>query len=141
MRAVIDTNVVFEGLTKRSGASSVILRFWSRQLFTPCVSLPLALEYEDVLARLLSSQRWVRVKPALRRLLDTAEQTQIYYRWRPSSPDPGDEFLIDCAMNARAAVVTKTRKDFRLAELNLGLRVMDPVEFVTHILEQHNGTI
>jgi predicted nucleic acid-binding protein len=49
------------------------------------------------------------------------------------SPDPGDEHVIDCAMNARAPVVTVNTRDFRLAAQTLGLVVLTPVEFVTRL--------
>ena len=39
----------------------------------------------------------------------------IHYSWRPMSPDPGDEHVIDCAMNAGATVVTWNVRDFKAA--------------------------
>ena len=39
----------------------------------------------------------------------------MYFSWRPMSPDPGDEHVIDCAMNACASVVTANTRDFQLA--------------------------
>ena len=47
------------------------------------------------------------------------------------SPDPGDDHVIDCAMNAGVPVVTSNVRDFRLAAQTLGLVVMTPVDFVT----------
>jgi predicted nucleic acid-binding protein len=61
------------------------------------------------------------------------EFVPIYYSWRPSSPDPGDEHVIDCAMNAGATVITANIRDFQLAKRTLGLRVMTPVEFLSHL--------
>ena len=49
------------------------------------------------------------------------------------SPDPGDEHVIDCAMNARAPVVTANTRDFQLAAQTLGLAVLTPAEFVTRL--------
>jgi hypothetical protein len=66
----------------------------------------------------------------LEELLNIADYTSIYFSWRPTSPDPGDDLAIDCAMNAGAIVVTSNIKDFRSARESLGLRVMTPVEFV-----------
>ena len=70
LKAVIDTNVVFEGLTKQGGASGLIIDTWSVGLYTACVSNALLYEYEDVLSRKLSDIRWQKIKPALRTLLD-----------------------------------------------------------------------
>ncbi len=135
IRAVIDTNVVFEGLTKRDSAGTLILRTWQSGLFQSCVSLALQYEYYDVLARKLSPPRWQRVQPILGSLLRLAEPIIPHYRWRPSSPDPGDEFVIDCAMNARAWIVTYNVRDFELARFELGLVVLLPQEFLTHMSE------
>ena len=130
LRVVIDTNVVFEGLTKKGGASGVIIDAWLARLIVVCVSNTLANEYDDVLSRKLAPERWILLKPLLGKLLSIAEYTSIYFSWRPTSPDPGDDLAIDCAMNASAIVVTSNIKDFRSARESLGLRVMTPVEFV-----------
>ena len=130
VRVVIDTNVVFEGLTKKGGASGSIVDAWLAGLMVVCVSNTLAYEYDDVLSRKLAPERWILLKPLLGKLLIIAEYTSIYFSWRPTSPDPGDDLAIDCAMNAGAIVVTSNIKDFRSARESLGLRVMTPVEFV-----------
>ena len=130
IRAVIDTNVVFEGLTKSNSASTLILRAWQSKLFQPCVSLALQYEYYDVLSRKLSPQRWQRVQPALGSLLQIARPIIPHYLWRPISPDPGDDFVVDCAMNAKAWVVTYNVRDFALAKLELGLAILTPQEFL-----------
>ena len=130
VRVVIDTNVVFEGLTKKGGASGLIIDAWLAGLMVVCVSNTLAYEYDDVLSRKLAPERWILLKPLLGKLLIIAEYTSIYFSWRPTSPDPGDDLAIDCAMNAGAIVVTSNIKDFRSARESLGLRVMTPVEFV-----------
>lgn len=135
IRAVIDTNVVFEGLTKRDSAGTLILRAWQAGLFQSCVSLALQYEYYDVAARKLSPPRWQRVQPVLGSLLRAAEPIIPHYRWRPSSPDPGDEFVIDCAMNARARIVTYNVRDFELARFELSLVVLSPQEFLTLLSE------
>jgi hypothetical protein len=54
----------------------------------------------------------------------------IYYSWRPTSPDAGDDLVIDCAMNANAIVTTFNCRDFSKARDSLGLQVITPVELV-----------
>jgi putative PIN family toxin of toxin-antitoxin system len=129
-RIVVDTNVVFEGLTKQGGASGLIIDAWLAGLIVVCVSNALAYEYDDVLSRKLSEERWSRLQPVLGQLLNIAQYTNIYFSWRPTSPDAGDDLVIDCAMNAGAIVVTSNIRDFRSAKDSLGLRIMTPVEFV-----------
>ena len=133
LRVVIDTNVVFEGLTKRGGAAGLIIDAWLAGLLQVHVSNALAYEYADALSRKLSETRWQRIKPVLGTLLARTKFVTIYYSWRPISPDPGDEHVIDCAMNAGAVVVTSNVRDFRTAEESLGLRVATPAEMVIHL--------
>lgn len=45
-RAVIDTNVLLEGITRKADAGRVI-DAWANRRFVPCVSTALALEYEE----------------------------------------------------------------------------------------------
>jgi predicted nucleic acid-binding protein len=101
VRAVIDTNIVFEGLTHRGGPAGVIVNAWMAELFQSCVSQA---------------------------------------SWRPSSPDPGDEHVIDCAMNARAIVVTSNLRDFELARVELHLPVLSPVDFLTLLQAETRGS-
>ena len=129
-RIVVDTNVVFEGLTKQGGASGLIVDAWLARLMVVCVSTALAYEYTDVLSRKLSEERWGQLKPVLGQLLNVAQYTNIYFSWRPTSPDAGDDLVIDCAMNAGAIVVTSNIRDFQSAKESLGLRVLTPVQFV-----------
>lgn len=133
MRVLVDTNVLFEGLTKQGGASGLIVEAWLAGWLEVCISNALAYEYEDVLSRKLSEQRWKRLKPLLGTLLSHAQFVIIYYSWRPASPDSGDEHVIDCAMNANAAVITYNIRDFQNAKESLGLRVMTPVELVLRL--------
>jgi predicted nucleic acid-binding protein len=130
---VIDTNVLFEGLTKQGGAAGLIIDAWRAGLLHVYVSTALAYEYADVLSRKLSAARWQRLKPVLGALLAQVEFAPIYYSWRPSSPDPGDDHVIDCAMNAGATVISSNIRDFQLAKRTLGLRVMTPVEFLSQL--------
>jgi predicted nucleic acid-binding protein len=131
LRIVVDTNVVFEGLTKQGGASGLIIDAWLAGLMVVCVSNALAYEYDDVLSRKLSEERWSKLQPVLGQLLNVAQYTNIYFSWRPTSPDAGDDLVIDCAMNAGGIVVTSNIRDFRSAKESLGLRVLTPVQFVS----------
>jgi predicted nucleic acid-binding protein len=133
MRVVIDTNVLFEGLTRQGGATGLIVDAWLSGLLEVYISNALAYEYIDVLSRKLSDSRWSKLQPVLGTLLKTAHFTPIYYSWRPISPDAGDDLVVDCAMNAGAIVITANLKDFRQAEESLGLQVMIPIELIIYL--------
>jgi predicted nucleic acid-binding protein len=134
LQAVIDTNGLFEGLTTQGRAPGLIMEAWLGGLFVACVSNALAYEYVEVLSQKLSARRWNRLQPVVGTLLVRARFVPIYFSWRPMSPDPGDDHVIDCAMNAGVPVVTSNVRDFRLAAQTLGLKVMTPVDFVTWLV-------
>ncbi|MFN7946437.1 MAG: PIN domain-containing protein [Blastocatellia bacterium] len=139
LRVVIDTNVIFEGLTRQGGACGLIIDSWQAGLLRACVSTALAYEYADVPGRKLSAQRWQQLQPVLGGLLSRAEYVPIFYSWRPSSPDPGDELVIDCAMNAGVPIVTMNTRDFQAARLSLGLAVLKPVALVAILAGENQG--
>lgn len=133
MRFVIDTNVVFEGLTKQGSASGLLIDAWLASLFQPFVTNALAYEYADVLTRKLSPPRLQKTVPILQKLLQQAQFVPIYYTWRPIANDPGDDHIVDCAMNTNASVVTWNVRDFRTAQAQLGLSLLTPVQAVQRL--------
>ncbi len=135
-RVVIDTNVLFEGLTRQGGAAGRIVELWLERKIEVCVSTSLAYEYVDVLSRKLSTRHWDRIRPLLGRLLQEACFVTIYFSWRPISPDPGDDHVIDCAMNAGALIISANVRDFMRAQEMLGLTVVRPEEFLARLREK-----
>jgi predicted nucleic acid-binding protein len=139
-RAVIDTNVLVEGLTRRGTPCGLILDARSGRQFQPCVSNSIIYEYLDVLPRKLSPARWTQIRPVLRGLLDLTEYVDINFSWRPSSPDPGDEHVIDCAMIAGAVIVTSNLRDFQPGRADLGLSILSPTRFLIFLDELEEPT-
>lgn len=137
-RVVIDTNVVFEGLSKQGSAASFVIDAWLAGLIQVHVSNALVYEYEDVISRKFSTARWQKLKPVLEILLSRSQFTKIYYSWRPTSPDAGDDLVIDCAMNANAIITTANLRDFRSARESLGLSIMTPTELVIKLALEEN---
>ena len=136
LRVVLDTDVVLKGLTRRGSAAGMLVDAWlARQIYV-YVSDAIVYEYVDVLARKLSEARWERVRPVLASLVKRAHFVALYYQWRPISPDPGDDHVIDCAMNAGAMVVTANIRHYRMAQESLGLRVVKAVEAVRRMMGQ-----
>jgi len=131
IRVVLDTNVVFEGLTNEGGSCGLIINLWRTGLLRACVSDTLIYEYEDVFSRKLSKQRWEEITLVIDDLLDQhSDFTAIYFSWRPASPDPGDDHVINCALNANAPIITSNIRDFRQARQKLGLQVLTPTELL-----------
>lgn len=46
------------------------------------------------------------------------------------SPDPGDDFLIEAALNGRACLVSQNLKDLKVAEAALNISVLSAKQFL-----------
>ena len=130
--AVIDTNVLFEGMTTQGVRPDASLRRSAGDCYGLCrdgfgLRISRGVLWEGVGRALAAAPARGGGAP------HAGPLCPIYFSWRPMSPDPGDEHVIDGAMNARAPVVTANTRDLRLAAQTLGLVVLTPVEFVTRL--------
>lgn len=132
MRAVVDTNVLFEGLSKR-GTCGRVVDAWVGRRFTPCVSTALALEYEEVLTNKFNQRRRRSILAALQALLARVEFVPVHFLTRPLSPGADDDLVIECAFNARAVIVTSNLRDLRVAEKVLQIPVLTPETFLLEL--------
>jgi putative PIN family toxin of toxin-antitoxin system len=131
---VLDTNVVVSALRSKRGASFAILNKIG-EAWTPLISVPLILEYEAVGLREASLLKIPAesIEAIVRAFCFFGRETPVYFRLRPSLPDPDDEFLLELAVAGRAnAVVTHNVKDFAGAE-RFGIPVTTPREFLRKI--------
>ena len=126
---MIDTNVLIAGLRRRGSAGAVV-DAWVERRFRPCVSTALALEYEEVMLRKLGTRRRKAAPKALQALLARSEYVPVRFTYRPASPDPGDDLVVDCVVNSGAVLVTDNLKDFRRPSRELGFRMLSPAGFL-----------
>jgi putative PIN family toxin of toxin-antitoxin system len=116
-RIVVDTSVVVTALTSRNGAGNGIMRLVATRRLVLLATPPLFLEYEDVLnrpeQRLLHGLSSSQIDAFLAQLAALIEPVNINFRWRPQLRDPGDEMILEAAINGRAdAIVTYNVADF-----------------------------
>lgn len=134
---VIDTNVVIAAQRSKRGASSRLISLIGTGRFDLHVSVPLMLEYEEILLREevrlgLTSQD---VDDLLDAICALAEHHQIHFLWRPFLQDEKDEMLLELAVASSCGyLVTYNKRDFRGAE-KFGIRVVDAREFLQVIGE------
>jgi predicted nucleic acid-binding protein len=63
-----------------------------------------------------------------------AEPVELYFRWRPQLRDPGDELVLEAAVNGRAsAIVTFNEKHLREARTNFDIEVLRPGEVLRRL--------
>jgi len=132
---VLDTNVAEAAMRSRRGASFAIISQVGTGRFDIALSVPLVLEYEEVLMRQAGVMK--RDPAAVRELLDyfcsVGKRQSIFYLWRPCLPDPRDEMVLELAVAAGCdAIVTHNRRHFRPA-LQFGVRVLGPAQFLQEI--------
>lgn len=136
LRIVLDTNVLVSGLRSRRGASFRILQMVGDPRWRLYVSVPLALEYEDVLKRELMQS--VIGPEAVDHLLDylfsVSERIEVRVRLRPALRDPDDDRILELAAQAGATIVTFNLRDFAGAASH-GVRVIPPQEFLEQLGE------
>ena len=131
MNLVLDTNVLVAALRSRRGASNALLREVLAGAATWCCSVPLFLEYEDVLLRAEFVLETGRTRAEYSGFLDDVAgviaPVELNFLWRPQLKDPKDEMVLETAVNGQAdGLVTFNRRDFLPAADRFGLPVMTP---------------
>ena len=133
MLVVLDTNVLVAGLRSVFGASNAALRRLALGDYRIAVSTALCLEYEDVLNRegLVPGYTPQQIALFLDSICAVAQESYIYFQWRPFLPDPKDDLVFECALASGAThIVTHNGKDFRGAEA-LGISIVTPSQLLT----------
>jgi putative PIN family toxin of toxin-antitoxin system len=134
---VVDTNVVIAAQRSRRGASAWLMSLIGTGLFEIHVSVPLVLEYEEVLLRQRASLGLTHedVIGLVDALCALAHHQEIYYLWRPYLRDAGDELVLELAVAAGCDyIVTYNKSDFAGTE-RFGIDVIDPKTLLERIGE------
>lgn len=134
-RVVLDTNVLVAGLRSRRGASFRVLAEVGKGRFEIALSVPLVLEYEDVLLRnaRAAGLSAADVDTVLDYFCSVGHLQSIFFLWRPLLPDPKDDLVLELAVAAGCGlIVTHNVRDFREA-VSLGVSVQKPGEFLKAI--------
>ena len=138
-RVVLDTNVLVAALRSRLGASFRLVSLLGRSGpgFRIALSVPLVLEYEEVLHRHQRATGLTRqdIRDLLDYLCTIGEHQEIFYLWRPVLRDPKDDLVLEVAVASRAdAIVTFNTRDFRGSE-TFGIMVVRPHVFLESLGE------
>jgi putative PIN family toxin of toxin-antitoxin system len=128
---VLDSAVVVSSFRSPRGASRRVLELVGHRVLVPLATIALFLEYEEVLKRpdqrAMSGLSLDQVDLALAGLASLAEPVDARFSWRPQLADPGDEMVLDTAVNGRAdALVTHNLADFASASARFGVTVLSP---------------
>jgi putative PIN family toxin of toxin-antitoxin system len=136
-QVVIDTNVLIAAQRSQRGASSKLMSLVGTGRFDIHVSVPLVLEYEEVLLRqrLQLGLTQADVADIVDALCALATPHEIYFLWRPYLHDRKDELILELAVAARCDyIITYNKRDFSGVE-TFGIRAIDPRTFLQEIGE------
>lgn len=134
---VIDTNVLVSALRSRDGTAFRLLELIPRKKFQIHLSVPLVMEYRDVLLRQLPNLYVDEydIGILIGYLCTEGKLHDIYYLWRPTLRDPNDEMVLEIAMKAQCDyIVTFNQKDFRGSE-QFDVEIISPQAFLREIGE------
>jgi putative PIN family toxin of toxin-antitoxin system len=135
VRVVLDTNTLYAGIRSSRGASRVIVELITEDWLVAVLTPALFLEYEERLRGDVALHALGLTDAELSAFLDEmaakSHCVRVDIRWRPVSPDPDDDMVIECAVNGRADVlITFNIRDLRVAQERFGIFVLTPREFL-----------
>ena len=134
-KIVIDTNIIISALLSSRGAAFKLISLVGKGHYNYVLSVPLLIEYEDVLKRknskiLLSLESKNNI---LDRLCFHADLREIFYLWRPYLNDPKDDLVLELAVESNCdSIITYNLKDFKNID-KFGLEAITPKAFLQQI--------
>jgi len=134
---VIDTCVLISALRSKNGASFKLVSLVDSQKFSFSLSVPLVLEYESTAKRIVRSLGLTHadIEDIIDYLCTIGKHRKVHYLWRPNLKDPGDDFVLELAVESECQyIVTFNIKDFSKAN-NFNVAVITPQELLRKIGE------
>jgi predicted nucleic acid-binding protein len=136
-RVILDTNVVLAAMRSQTGASHRLLSTIGHPHWQSVITPALMYEYEAVARRPgaasgLSPQDITNILDMI--YLESQRQF-VWFSWRPLSPDPGDDAILEAAIAGRCDyVVSFNERHLRMAR-GFGIEVLKPMDLLKLIGE------
>lgn len=130
MKVVLDTDVMVAAIRSRKGKSRQWLKAALRKEVRIILSVPLVLQYEEVLTRphhlKATGGTSAHVNTLLDALCAVSMPVEVSFLWRPMLRDPNDEMVLEAAIHGQAdALLTFNERDYQGAE-RFGMRIIRP---------------
>jgi len=139
MVITVDTNVIFQGLCSNIGASNKILKLLSNNKIQLALSVPVFIEYCDVLKRkstlALTGLSESNIDAILDFLAYVGLEHRISFLYGPNLSDEADNKFIELSLASQSSfLVTSNVKHYVMnSDLRLyGLQVVTPGEFMRY---------
>lgn len=134
-QVVLDTNIIISGLRSKRGSAFRLLTLVGTGLFEIHLSVPLVLEYREVLLRELPNLYVTAtdIEDLIEFHCSVATCHQIFFLWRPFLPDSKDDMVLELAVKAGCdSVVTYNARDFVGSE-QFGIKAISPIDLLRSI--------
>ena len=133
MKVVFDTNVVASASFWR-GPPFDCLAAWAQGRCVAAVSSPLLAEYHEIMEELRLDYPSRKCVAWAEALTESAELVFPVERASGSTPDPGDEMILECALAAEADFIVSGDKKHLLALRQFkGIPIVNPMEFLRRL--------
>jgi predicted nucleic acid-binding protein len=120
--------------SKRGALYAILEKIYSDEVRVH-LSVPLVLEYEEVLSRTEFAIPRSLVTGVIDDLCSIGIHHEVYYLWMPYLIDSDDDFLLELALQSRCDyLVTHNVRDFAGID-KLGIMVTTPKDFLARIRE------
>jgi predicted nucleic acid-binding protein len=139
VRLVLDTNTMVAAIRSDRGASRrLVSAVLQRRGSTLLVTVPLLIEYEAVMTRdehlKAAGLSAADVNVLLDAIAAVSEAVTPAFLWRPLLADPGDDMVLEAAVNGRAeGIVTFNRRHIEPAAKLFGIAVLSAAEAVKRV--------
>jgi len=137
LNIILDTNIIYAGLRSKQGASYRLLSLLGSGKFKINISVPLIIEYEDVLKRADNKLTFTneQIDAYLDYLCLIGNLHDIFFLWRPILKDPEDDMILELAVKSNCQyIVTYNKSDFSETD-KFGIRLANAKEFLQIINE------
>lgn len=136
-RVILDTNVIVSALRSQTGASHRPLMTIGHAQWQSVVTPALMLEYEDVARRPdnvpgLSAQDLTDILDMIYR---ESHRQLVWFSWRLTSPDPGDDLVLEAAIAGCCDFVVSFNARHLRAAREFGIEVLTPAALLKLIGE------
>jgi putative PIN family toxin of toxin-antitoxin system len=137
-KIVIDTNVLLSALFSNKGKSYKLIELLGlrgqESIRFNVVSVPLALEFEEVLLRAKNREKYdyfshEEIRLIISDIVSVSHRTKLHFLWRPFLKDSFDDKVLETAVNGQAqAIITYNRKDFAGVKKYFDIDILTPAE-------------
>ncbi len=137
-KIVIDTNVLLSALFSNKGKSYKLIELLTSKALKDTkynvISVPLALEFEEVLLRPKNREKYdyfsqEEVRLIISDIIHISHKTKLHFLWRPFLKDSFDDKVLETAVNGQArAIITYNTKDFVGVKKYFDIDILTPAE-------------